>query len=361
VHAWTVIKHLTRDTFRQARAAGIFWMMLLVSLICVVLCASVTITGDVPLRGGDEPPLFLPPPSPHEVVPATVLPLAGSNAVDVAALEWVASKRVWHNPKINPDLARREGVDVVSGKITIGFGAISVPLGRERADAVHYIELILGGGIAGTFGLLLALVWTAGFLPRFLEPNAISVLLAKPTSRWSLLLGKYTGVLAFVAFQAVLFVVLTWLALGLRTGIWDTHYLWTIPLLLLQFAIFYSFSALIGVMTHSTVASVFGGVLFWLLGWGMNYAWVMVHAAPDTQAFGSVALVDTAYWISPKPIDLGLILFNAIDAKEHFDKPEAFKALEKEAFSPQLSILTSLLFTAFMLFLCIYEFNAADY
>ena len=69
------------------------------------------------------------------------------------------------------------------------------------------------------------------------------------------------------------------------------------------------------------------GALFWLLGWGMNYAWVMVHATPEPRAIGSSAVVDVAYWVSPKPIYLGLILFNALDAQEHFDKPEAFKAL----------------------------------
>jgi ABC-type transport system involved in multi-copper enzyme maturation permease subunit len=360
--AWTIIKDLTRDTFRQARASGIFWMMLLVSGICVILCLSVTVSGDVPLHAGDEPPLFLPKASPHEVTPAVVLPLAGTSPLEVTALTAAASKRVWHRADLNPEMAKREGVDTVTGQITLGFGAVAVPIGRERTDAVHYLELVLGGGIAGTFGLLLALVWTAGFLPRFLEPSAVSVLLAKPVPRWSLLLGKYSGVLTFVAFQAVLFVALTWLALGIRTGVWDTTYLWTIPLLVLQFAIFYSFSALIAVMTHSTVASVFGAVLFWLLGWGMNYAWVMVHTTPEPGAIGSSAVVDVAYWVAPKPIDLGLILFNALDAKEHFDKPESFKALERgKAFAPAWSIISSLLFTGFMLFLCIYEFNAADY
>src|SRR5580704_8787430 len=45
-------------------------------------------------------------------------------------------------------------------------------------------------------GLLLALLWTAGFLPTFLEPAHASILLAKPTPRWQLLVGKFVGVLA---------------------------------------------------------------------------------------------------------------------------------------------------------------------
>ena len=116
--------------------------------------------------------------------------------------------------------------------MTLAFGAVSIPVSRERSDAVHFLELILASGIAGTFGLLLTLVWTAGFVPTFLDPSAASVLLAKPVPRWQLLLGKYFGVLAFVGFQVVLFVALTWLALGVRTKVWDMTYWWCIPLLL---------------------------------------------------------------------------------------------------------------------------------
>ena len=57
------LAQLIRDTFRQANASGICWMMLTVTAICVVLCLSVDVSGDVSLYGKDEPVLFLPPPS----------------------------------------------------------------------------------------------------------------------------------------------------------------------------------------------------------------------------------------------------------------------------------------------------------
>src|SRR5262249_23044651 len=149
-----------------------------------------------------------------------------------------------------------------------------------------FLQLLLAGGVADAAGLLLALVWTAGFLPTFLEPASASVLLAKPVPRWSLLAGKYLGVLAFVAFQATVFVGGTWLALAARTGIWDATYLLCIPVLLLHFAIFYSVSALIAVCTRSTVACVLGSVLFWFVCWGMNYG---RHAALATPEMGGGA------------------------------------------------------------------------
>jgi hypothetical protein len=176
--------------------------------------------------------------------------------------------------------------------------------------------------------------------------------------------GKYCGVLVFVACQLIVFVGLTWLALGVRTRVWDLTYLWCIPLLLVQFATFYSFSVLVAVLTRSTVACVFGSVLFWLLGWGINYGVAMAQPTPEQQDLppSTAALAEVAYWISPKPLDAGLILYNALDAREHLEKPAAFKTLESsERFSPRSSVLSSLVLACAILALAIHEFNEVDY
>lgn len=329
---------LVGDTFRQAVASGICAMMLAVTAVCSLLCLSVNVSGDVPLRDGDETVYFLSSPAPSREVRA--------------ALE------------TDPESARREGVETVRGRVSLAFGAASFPISRKRVDAVRFLETVLAGGVAGTFGLLLALVWTAGFVPTFLEPGAASVLIAKPVARSRLLIGKYGGVLAFVGFQVALLVVLTWLCLGVRTAVWDTTYLWCIPLLLLQFAVYYSSSVLLAVVTRSTVACVFGSVLFWLLSWGVNYGGVMVRGLPEHESppRAALALMDAAYWVSPKPIDAALILFNTLDAQHHFEKPPVFKALESgRAFSPRTSLLSSLVLTAALLALATHEFNATDY
>jgi ABC-type transport system involved in multi-copper enzyme maturation permease subunit len=341
------LKQLIQDTFRQSLASGICWMMLAVTAICAAFCLSVDVSGDVSLHSDSEPVFFLPEPEAQAVVSS-----AG------------ATREVRPPLPTDPAAARREGVETISGRMTLGFGVVSFPVSRERSDAVHFMQLILASGIAGTCGLLLTLVWTAGFIPTFLEPSAASVLLAKPIPRWQLLLGKYFGVLAFVSFQLVLFVALTWLALGLRTRIWDLVYWWSVPLLLIQFAIFYSFSVLLAVVTRSTVACVFGCILFWLLAWGINYGSVMARHSPQSQYFpaSTVGLAQAAYWITPKPIDAGLILFNALNANEHFEKPSVYKLVEAgEVFSPRLSILSSLVMTGVLLALSSHEFSTADY
>ncbi len=341
------LKQLILDTFRQAVASGICWMMLLVTAICVAFCLSVSVSGDVSLKGEGEPVFFLPQPLATDGAPSS----GGEQAGRLL-------------PQNDPALARREGVETISGRMTLAFGAVSIPVSRQRSDAVHFLELILASGIAGTFGLLLTLVWTAGFLPSFLEPNAASVLLSKPIPRSHLLLGKYFGVLVFVGFHLIIFVTLTWLALGVRTNVWDLAYWWTVPLLLIQFAIFYSFSVLLAVVTRSTVACVFGCILFWLLAWAVNYGGVMARQMPQSRYLpaSTVALAQASYWITPKPIDASLILFNALNAKEHFEKPSLFKFVESSPdFSPPGSILSSLLVTVALLGLATHEFRSADY
>lgn len=324
----SAIRCLLWDTFRQARASGIFWLMLAVSGVCIAVCLSMRVKGAEDLGGEDA----------SGFVPRTM--------------------------PVDPTQAQMSGVTQVRGQLLIGFGAVRVDLGRDAHDAVRHVQLILAGVVADTAGILLLLVWTAGFLPAFLEPSAAAVLLAKPFPRWGLLLGKYLGVLAFVLFQAMVFVIGTWAALGIGTGIWDPIYLMCVPLLLVHFAIFFSVSTLLAVTTRSTIVCVFGSILFWLLCWGMNYGRHMVVGLPDLHeaASGMRFLVELGYWILPKPADLGLLLFDALQAHNYFSTAVEFEAVKNQgAFSPVLSVAASLGFTVAVLALACYEFQTTDY
>ncbi len=59
-HSLAFLRHLIQDTFRQAIASGIFWIILAVTAICVVFCLSVDIKGDVSLHDESETVYFLP-------------------------------------------------------------------------------------------------------------------------------------------------------------------------------------------------------------------------------------------------------------------------------------------------------------
>lgn len=327
------LMYLVRDTFRQARAHGIFAVLLVVSLLSIVVCASITVSGPATLAVGDDNPDFLPRHDPE--------------AADTEKLE-------------------QSGVKVADGTLSLAFGAINVPLARDTRSAIHFIELLLAGGVADTLGLMLTLIWTAGFLPSFLEGRSISVLLAKPAPRWVLLLGKYAGVLLFVLFNAVVFVGGTWTAIGLRTGFWDPTYLLSIPLLLLHFSIFFGFSVLLAVCTRNAVVCVFGSLVFWCVAWSVNFgrhAFILSSDMVSDSLHSTLlaSLIDFGYWVLPKPADLGMLLYDSLGADDHFGKLLDPAALTLHGFSMTLSVATSLAFTAVVLFAAVRTFKLTDY
>ncbi len=321
------VRWMVRDTFRQSLASKLFWVMLLLTVICSIFCLGISVKGD------EEPerhPFQLP----------TYMPKFEDNAK-----------------------VRKEGIRVVSGEVTLGFGLFKFDVTKNRADSIRLIQLWMAGILADTVGVLLALLWTAGFLPTFLEPHSITVLLAKPAPRWSLLAGKYLGVVLFVALHAVLFVGGTWAGIGISTGVWDPTYWLAVPLLVINFSVFYAFSAFLAVCTRSTVVCVFGTLLFWILCWAMN----MTHhhvVGFDVKGMtpSSKALVETGYWVIPKPLDMSGVFFYAMKAENYSTPvPQLSAVKDKGLFRPELSILASLLFAGGLLAIAGYEFRKTDY
>jgi ABC-type transport system involved in multi-copper enzyme maturation permease subunit len=291
---------LIRETFRQARANGIFWLMAGISALCIAACLSAEVTG--------------------------------------AAGE--------------------------SGELTLLGGAVVVSFDGGLEQAVRFVQFQLAAWGGSTAGLLLALIWTAGFVPAFLEPGAASVLLAKPVPRWYLLAAKYLGVLVFVGSQIGLLILGTWLALAVRTGVWDAAYLLAIPLLIVQFAVFFSFSALLAVCTRSTVAVVFGSILSWFLCWGMNFGRHAVILKPEFEQMSASfrTVTETAYWLMPKPADLSMILLDTLQPDDALNRLLGTPALhEAGVFHAHLSLLSSILFGVGALAVSARQLEAAEY
>ena len=323
------LRWLIQDTFRQAMAARIFWIMLGVSAIAIVFCLGVSTDASANLK----------PEGDYLYHPTTNEPLTGPT----------------------------RGL----GSISLMFGAFTVELARDREAGVRLIHVILGSWVAGALGLLAALVWTAGFVPESLQSSQAALLLTKPLPRSWIVVGKFVGVVAFVAFQAVIFFGGTWLALGLRTDVWHMGYLAGIPLLTLQFAAFYSVSIVIATFTRSTMACVVGSVLFWVVCLALNYGRHAVIALPELapaaappSAFTGL-LVELSYWFFPKPADFLMMIDHVLDARAHAgtisDIPEFAKVLELGAVDMTLGLLTALAFPVVMLFFAGQQLNKVDY
>jgi hypothetical protein len=252
---------------------------------------------------------------------------------------------------------------LLGGTLSAVVYCLSADLSPEPA-AVHSLELQLAGWGANGVGLLLALICTAGLLPRALSPSAASVQFARPLGRAWFLTGKILGVVAFVAFQASLFVGATWLALGLRTGVWKSAYLACIPLVLLHFTVFFSASALLAVATRSTAASLLGSVLFWLLCWSVNLgrhsACLLADDGGLTQ--GLARPLEASYWLLPKPLDFDLILVSSMQS-EHVPGHAVDLAIlaARGCWAPAQSLVASAVCAAVLLVLAGYELRHAEY
>jgi hypothetical protein len=300
---WRVIGWLVRDTFRQTFAEGVAQLALLVSGAAILACLTVSVAP-----------------------------------------------------------AGREGA-APRQEVRALFGLVDFEVQGDRAAAARATHASLALVAADSVGVLLLLLWTAAVLPEFLEPSAVTVLLAKPVPRWSLLAGKCLGVLAFVSVQALVFVLGTAAALGWRVG-WEPAYLLSLPLVLGQFAIFFSFLAMLAVATRSTVASLFGTVVFWLLCWAMNAGRHALHSQADLRAAGRSlgSSVELGYWLLPRPLDLHLILADALGAPATVgglvNLPEL---VEHGLWRPVLSVLASLLFAGVLFIVAAYDFLTADY
>jgi ABC-type transport system involved in multi-copper enzyme maturation permease subunit len=266
--AIATVWRLIVDTFRQSLASGIFWLIGAASLLIMVMCLSVHIDAPntLPTRPGER----------IEALPPT-------------------------DPEAQ-DPQKAAGVDIIRGELSFGFGLFRDKVAYEKDTQVRFLLAVLITVFVDTIGVLLALIWTAGFIPAFLEPSNASVLLAKPIPRWSLLAGKFLGVLAFMSLHAIIFIVGTWMALGIKTGVWPPEYLLGIPLLILHFAVFFSFSTLLAVCFRSTVVCVFGTILIWLICWGMNWGRdMLIHVENGSPAPpGYMSVADKAKSKQPK-------------------------------------------------------------
>jgi ABC-type transport system involved in multi-copper enzyme maturation permease subunit len=320
------VRWMVRDTFRQSLASKLFWVMLGLTVLCTVFCLGMSVnTPGERERHPYEIPDFV--------------------------------------PKGADPNAAKTGVPETGGKMSLAFGLFELEVPRFREDAVRYFQLVFAGLIADTVGVLLALIWTAGFLPTFLEPHAVTVLLAKPTPRWSLVVGKYLGVVLFVALHAVLFVGGTWMGMGISTGVWEPAYWLAVPLLVINFAVFYSFSTLLAVCTRSTVVAIFGTLLFWLMCWAINFTHhkLVGHDVPGVSR-GSSVMIEAAYWTLPKPVDMSKVFFDAMGAQKYSAPlPEVEAVREKGRLHLELSVLTSLVFAGVILAIAVYEFRTMDY
>jgi hypothetical protein len=130
--------------------------------------------------------------------------------------------------------------------------------------------------LAGVVGVFVAILVTASIVPQMFEPGAIDLLLSKPVSR-SLLLRDFGACVHSVERRisrgrAVV-------DCGTAVQHLERRLLLCIPVLLFLFVIYYSVSALAGVIWRNAVVSVIITILFWFACFSVGTTKTVIETA----------------------------------------------------------------------------------
>jgi hypothetical protein len=166
-----------------------------------------------------------------------------------------------------------------SGRNAIQFVYLWYPLGDELPIQETQLQQIgeqvlsfLVSRLVGNIGVFIALLVTAAIVPQMLDSGAIDLLLSKPVSRPLLFLSKFFGGCTFIFLNATFLIAGLWAIVGWRFGIWSDGLLWTIPVFVFVFAIYYSVSTLAAVIWRNAVVSIVVSILFWAVCFAVGLA-----------------------------------------------------------------------------------------
>jgi ABC-type transport system involved in multi-copper enzyme maturation permease subunit len=159
------------------------------------------------------------------------------------------------------------------------------------------------------WGTFLAVFASAGLIPGVLEAGRIALLLSKPVSRTTLLLGRYLGNLLVVALNHIYLAGAVWIILALKTNIWNYRFLLAIPVSIFVFAILLCVVVFVGVVTESAALSVMAPVALGLISVLLAQYEVVIKLL-DSQWARQLWMF--FYWIVPKVFDLGRALRETI-------------------------------------------------
>lgn len=127
----------------------------------------------------------------------------------------------------------------------------------------------------GSLGVLTALVATANIIPNTFEAGMGDLFAARPLSRPGVFLARFVGGLAFILLATTYALGGLWLIVGLRFHAWLPQLLYSIPIFLFVFAIYFSVSAWVGLRTRNPVSALLSTGLFYVLCLSLSWTqWI---------------------------------------------------------------------------------------
>lgn len=193
-------------------------------------------------------------------------------------------------------------------------------------------------------GLFLAIFSASSFIPNMLEKGTVDLLISKPISRAQIILGKFIGGVLIVLINIAYLIIILWFLIGIKFGIWDTDFLYSILTITFTFSALYSLIILIGILTQSSVLAMMLSYLIFFVLSPILAARETIAAFLKSSLMESV--MDILYYIIPKTSELGTLT------------SEIALGYSIDEFQP---IISTSLFLILVLYISIIIFSKKDY
>jgi ABC-2 type transport system permease protein len=170
------------------------------------------------------------------------------------------------------------------------------------ADIVKGLKLFVVAPLFGG-GLFLSIFSASSFIPNMLEKGAVDLIISKPVSRAQIILGKFLGGMLIVLINIAYLILSLWLLIGIKFGIWEISFLYSIFTITFTFGSLYSLIILVGILTQSSVlAMMLSYIIFFVLSPVLTVR-DTITVFLDSQFMET--LMDVLYYIIPKTSELG--------------------------------------------------------
>lgn len=145
-------------------------------------------------------------------------------------------------------------------ELVVHYYGLEVPTGAMPPLRRDYLIRAAVGTISSFFlgylGLFAGIIVTSNVIPQTFEPGAVDLLLSKPVNRMGVYLSKFLGGCLFVLLNTTLLLGGMWLMTGMRHDVWIHSLVLCIPVFLFWFMVFFSISALVGLIWRNSIVAV---------------------------------------------------------------------------------------------------------
>ncbi len=200
--------------------------------------------------------------------------------------------------------------------ISINMNGYNGDLGQAVPSDLVAAAVVRGFDAFMSFLVFLAVMASAGLIPRMLERGRVDFYLAKPLSRSGLLLNKLGAVWLVYTFVVMLCAAVVYVVTVLAHGGFDFRILYLFAAYAVLMVIWLSITGLAGVVFGSTPLAMISAFLVWVLQTILS-GHETINQFLDSRVARYV--IDILYYVLPKPSEISdmsmqLVLGRPVDS-----------------------------------------------